>query len=509
MNLLGKRRFFASPAWVLGLALALGALACDLTGASNRGAALPATSIESPAAGASVAAGETVSITVAATDEGDGIARVEIYVNGALLGSVPVEDGPATAVVITQDWTPVEEGEANLMAIAYRADGTGSAPETIAVMVTGMTPDPAQAEVEPAADTAEQPAEDEPEAESSDEPVPPAPVQGKANAEANVRTGPGTACPEMGFVNIGETLDLLEWSADHDWLKTDVLGPDRTGWIHASLVDIEGDAGAIPQGYSEGCVGCGDGVCGASESCRDCPSDCGDCCGNDVCDAAFGEDCTTCEDDCGACCGDGACVAFHDEDETTCPEDCAPRCGDGTCDEMSAGESCFTCPEDCGDCCGNHICDDIFGENALNCAEDCSAAQWSDRALKENVIPVDPQAVLEALSRMPIARWSYTFDDAGTPHMGPMAQDFYDAFGLGEDDRHIYPLDASGVALAAVQGVNESVEAQDARIAALETRLETLETAQARNRTLVWVLGVMAVSGGLAGYAIGRRTGGK
>lgn len=507
MDRLGKRRIF-SPAWALGLVLALGALACTLTGASTRSRALPAASIESPAAGASVAAGETVSITIAATDASDGIARVEVYVNGALLGSVPVEDGPAPAVVITQGWTPKEEGEANLMAIAYRADGTGSAPATIAVMVTGMTPDPAQAAVEPTADAADQPAEGEPEAESSDEPAPPPPEQGKANAEANVRTGPGTACPEMGFVNVGETLDLLEWSADRDWLKTDVLGPDRTGWIHASLVDIEGDAGAIPQGYSEGCVGCGDGVCGASETCHDCPEDCGDCCGNDVCDAAFGEDCSTCEDDCGACCGDGACVAFQDEDETTCPEDCAPRCGDGTCNEMSAGENCFACPEDCGDCCGDHICDHMFGESFVTCPEDCVPSP-SDRALKENVIPVDPQAVLAALSRMPIARWSYTFDDAGTPHMGPMAQDFYAAFGLGEDDRHIYPLDASGVALAAVQGVNESVEAQDARIAALETRLETLETARSRNRTLVWVLGAMVVSGGLAGYAIGRRTRGK
>jgi hypothetical protein len=506
MSLSGKRHLFASPAWLLGLALALGALACNLTGAGNRSAGVPAPSIQSPAAGATVAAGETVPITIAATDEGDGIARVEVYVNGAMLGSVAVEDGPATAAVITQDWTPTEEGEANLMAIAYRADGTGSAPATIAVMVASVTPDPAQAEIEPAADAADQPSEDESEADDSGEPAPPAPVQGKANAEANVRTGPGTACPEMGFVNVGETLNLLEWSADRDWLKTDVLGPDRTGWIHASLVDIEGDADAIPQGTSEGCVGCGDGICGASEDCHDCPSDCGDCCGNDVCDAAFGEDCTTCEDDCGACCGDGACVAFHDEDETTCPEDCAPRCGDGTCDAMSSGENCFACPEDCGDCCGNAICDGIFGESFVTCPEDCVSFP-SDRALKENVIPVDPQAVLEALSRVPIARWSYTFDDAGTPHMGPMAQDFYAAFGLGEDDRHIYPLDASGVALAAVQGIHESDEAQDARIAALEARLETLETAQARSRTLVWIVGAMAVCGGLAGYAIGRRTG--
>ena len=35
---------------------------------------------------------------------------------------------------------------------------------------------------------------------------------------------------------------------------------------------------------------------------------------------------------------------------------------------------------------------------------------------------------------------------------GPMAQDFYAAFGLGNSDKSIGLLDASGVALAAIQG---------------------------------------------------------
>ena len=37
--------------------------------------------------------------------------------------------------------------------------------------------------------------------------------------------------------------------------------------------------------------------------------------------------------------------------------------------------------------------------------------------------------------------------------MGPTAQDFYAAFGLGEDERHISTVDADGVALAAIQGL--------------------------------------------------------
>jgi len=33
-------------------------------------------------------------------------------------------------------------------------------------------------------------------------------------------------------------------------------------------------------------------------------------------------------------------------------------------------------------------------------------------------------------------------------HLGPVAQDFHAAFGLGADDKHIATVDADGVALA-------------------------------------------------------------
>lgn len=43
--------------------------------------------------------------------------------------------------------------------------------------------------------------------------------------------------------------------------------------------------------------------------------------------------------------------------------------------------------------------------------------------------------------------------DASVQHMGPMAQDFHAAFGLGDDDTRITTVDPDGVALAAIQGV--------------------------------------------------------
>jgi hypothetical protein len=68
--------------------------------------------------------------------------------------------------------------------------------------------------------------------------------------------------------------------------------------------------------------------------------------------------------------------------------------------------------------------------------------------------------------------------------MGPMAQDFHAAFGLGEDPRYIGTLDADGVALAAIQGLYEISRQQAARIEALEAgnaaQQEQIDDLQAR-----------------------------
>src|SRR5262249_1837533 len=79
-------------------------------------------------------------------------------------------------------------------------------------------------------------------------------------------------------------------------------------------------------------------------------------------------------------------------------------------------------------------------------------AGTSDESLKENLVGVSPSAVLEKVVALPIARWNLK-GDATTTHLGPMAQDFQAAFGLGADDRHIATVDAEGVALAAIQGL--------------------------------------------------------
>jgi hypothetical protein len=92
----------------------------------------------------------------------------------------------------------------------------------------------------------------------------------------------------------------------------------------------------------------------------------------------------------------------------------------------------------------------------------------SDRNLKRDIEPVDEQAVLERVAGMPVSTWSYKSDGAGVRHLGPMAQDFSVAFGLGSTDRAYDSVDAHGVALAAIKALYERGREQDARIERLE-----------------------------------------
>jgi len=82
--------------------------------------------------------------------------------------------------------------------------------------------------------------------------------------------------------------------------------------------------------------------------------------------------------------------------------------------------------------------------------------------------------VLEKVVALPLSSWNYKADTT-TRHVGPMAQDFYAAFNVGPDDKHIATVDADGVALAAIQGLNQKLNERDAKIEDLEKKLDALQ----------------------------------
>jgi hypothetical protein len=82
--------------------------------------------------------------------------------------------------------------------------------------------------------------------------------------------------------------------------------------------------------------------------------------------------------------------------------------------------------------------------------------------------PPTPSAVLEEVARLPVSTWRYLWEPPDVRHLGPMAQDFATAFGLGDDNRWIHETDAAGVNLVAIQALYRYVQALETRVAALE-----------------------------------------
>jgi len=118
-----------------------------------------------------------------------------------------------------------------------------------------------------------------------------------------------------------------------------------------------------------------------------------------------------------------------------------------------------------------------------------SGGTWtnaSDRNAKTNFAAIDTRQILERLSAIPVQSWNYKAEAVSIRHIGPMAQDFFAAFNLGEDDKHITTIDEGGIALAAIQGLNqkleentrqlrELVQQKDALLATQQQQIERLE----------------------------------
>jgi hypothetical protein len=125
---------------------------------------------------------------------------------------------------------------------------------------------------------------------------------------------------------------------------------------------------------------------------------------------------------------------------------------------------------------------DTFGNPTAGVQLMSGSGSWtslSDRNAKEHFESVNPVDVLDRVVTMPVGTWNYKAQPAAIRHMGPTAQDFKAAFGVGETDVGISTVDEGGVALAAIQGLNQKLiqelKQRDAENAALKERLDRLE----------------------------------
>jgi hypothetical protein len=104
----------------------------------------------------------------------------------------------------------------------------------------------------------------------------------------------------------------------------------------------------------------------------------------------------------------------------------------------------------------------------------------SDRNLKEAFQPVDVRAVVEKVCQLPITEWN--FKGYTERHIGPMAQDFHAAFPLNDSSTTLNDADLHGVALAAIQGLNQKVQDE---VGTLRSELKRRDAENAELRQIV------------------------
>ncbi len=119
---------------------------------------------------------------------------------------------------------------------------------------------------------------------------------------------------------------------------------------------------------------------------------------------------------------------------------------------------------------GTTGCNLPAGSGVWNCT--------SDRNQKENFVPMNAETVLTKLSAMDVQEWSYKSDPEKQRHVGPTAQDFFDAFHLGGNNTEIGLLDVNGINTIAIQ----ALEKRTREVAALEAKVSALEADKAANQ---------------------------
>lgn len=150
------------------------------------------------------------------------------------------------------------------------------------------------------------------------------------------------------------------------------------------------------------------------------------------------------------------------------------ECDDGDGDDgmcVAQGDSCAEAGSEC--CPGLHCCAGVpVPPGQEFCSDTCPI---SDENLKESFSSVEQDDVLERAASLPVSIWSYRSDGDFVTHMGPMAQDFHAAFGIGSTDRYISPVDSFGVTLASIQALHRQVRALEADRDALRMQIQDLQ----------------------------------
>ena len=113
----------------------------------------------------------------------------------------------------------------------------------------------------------------------------------------------------------------------------------------------------------------------------------------------------------------------------------------------------------------------------------------SDRNIKENFVPINSEEILRKFRNFNLTSWNYKGQDVKTKrHYGPMAQDFYAAFGKDKmgtvgNDTTISNIDYLGVNFAAIQALEKRTQELKTQNDQLQLTAQTLKAEAEKLKT--------------------------
>ena len=121
-----------------------------------------------------------------------------------------------------------------------------------------------------------------------------------------------------------------------------------------------------------------------------------------------------------------------------------------------------------------HVGTNASNGNGAHVTQGGTWTNGSSRTFKENFQSVNTSQILKTLMGLDIQKWEYIGSDEGK-HIGPIAEEFHDAFELGNNEKYISTVDIDGVALAAIQALAKENEALKRRLDQLEKTIIELQ----------------------------------
>jgi Chaperone of endosialidase/YadA head domain repeat (2 copies) len=125
---------------------------------------------------------------------------------------------------------------------------------------------------------------------------------------------------------------------------------------------------------------------------------------------------------------------------------------------------------------GTTGCNLPAGSGVFNCT--------SSRYTKENFSLTSGNDVLSRLRRIPITTWNYISEGRNVRHMGPMAEDFYQAFKLGTGNTSIGVQDLAGVSLSAIQELDQRTTELQQKTAEVDQLRQQVDQLRLANEAL-------------------------